>query len=150
MKYITQDGLDSILSDQSLKALAGKLGGIDTDLLELANADAVGEIDGYLRGIYELPLADPVDQLLTTICGDIMKFRLYKRRDERSMPENIITMYKLAISKLEKIQARKITLAVSSTGSPSTSSGAGSETGTIQYHTPTQKFKSHFTGFDGL
>lgn len=147
MKYITQDGLDSILSDQSLKALAGKLGGIDTDLLELANADAVGEIDGYLRGIYDLPLADPVDQLLTTICGDIMKFRLYKRRDERSMPENIITMYKLAISKLEKIQARKITLAV-----PSTSSGDSNstETGTIQYHTPTQKFKSHFTGFDGL
>ena len=147
MKYITQDGLDSILSDQSLKALAGKVGGIDTDLLELANADAVGEIDGYLRGIYELPLADPVDQLLSTICGDIMKFRLYKRRDERSMPENIITMYKLAISKLEKIQARKITLAVP----PSTGSGAGStESGTIQYHTPTQKFKPHFTGFDGL
>ena len=146
MKYITQDGLDSILSDQSLKALAGKLGGIDTDLLELANADAVGEIDGYLRGIYELPLADPVDQLLTTVCGDIMKFRLYKRRDERSMPENILTMYKLAVSKLEKIQARKITLAV-----PSTDSGTDStETGTIQYHTPTQKFKSHFTGFDGL
>ena len=147
MKYITQDGLDSILSDQSLKALAGKLGGIDTDLLELANADAVGEIDGYLRGIYELPLADPIDQLLTTICGDIMKFRLYKRRDERSMPENIITMYKLAISKLEKIQARKITLAV-----PSTSSGDSNstETGTIQYHTPSPKFKPHFTGFDGL
>lgn len=148
MKYITQDGLDSILSDQSLKALAGKVGGIDTDLLELANADAVGEIDGYLRGIYELPLADPVDQLLSTICGDIMKFRLYKRRDERSMPENIITMYKLAISKLEKIQARKITLAVPTT---STGSGADStESGTIQYHTPTQKFKPHFTGFDGL
>ena len=147
MKYITQDGLDSILSDASLKALASKAGVIDEDLLEKANADAVGEIDGYLRGIYELPLADPVDQLLSTICGDIMKFRLYKRRDERSMPENIITMYKLAISKLEKIQARKITLAV-----PSTSSGdsTSTESGTIQYHTPTQKFKPHFTGFDGL
>jgi len=147
MKYITQDGLDSILSDASLKALAGKPGGIDEDLLEKANADAVGEIDGYLRGIYELPLTDPVDQLLSTICGDIMKFRLYKRRDERSMPENIITMYKLAISKLEKIQARKITLAVPST---STGDSTSTESGTIQYHTPTQKFKPHFTGFDGL
>jgi len=147
MKYITQDGLDSILSDASLKALAGKPGGIDEDLLEKANADAVGEIDGYLRGIYELPLADPVDQLLSTICGDIMKFRLYKWRDERSMPENIITMYKLAISKLEKIQSRKITLAVPST---STGDSASTESGTIQYHTPTQKFKPHFTGFDGL
>lgn len=148
MKYITQDGLDSILSDASMKALAGKNGLIDADLLEKANIDAVGEIDGYLRGIYELPLTDPVDPLISTITGDILKFRLYKRQDERSMPDSIITMYKLAVSKLEKIQARKILLDVPS---PSTGSGADStETGTIQYHTPTPKFKSHFTGFDGL
>jgi len=146
MKYITTDGLDSILSDASLKALAGKNGVADEDLLEKANADAVGEIDGYLRGIYELPLADPVDQQLSTICGDIMKFRLYKRRDEKAMPENVITMYKLAVSKLEKIQKRTITLDV-----PSTDSGSGStEMGTIQFKTPTQKFGSHFTGFDNL
>ena len=146
MKYITTEGLDSILSDASLKALAGKAGVIDEDLLEKANADAVAEIDGYLRGIYPLPLIDPVDQQLSTICGDIMKFRLYKRRDEKAMPENVLTMYKLAVSKLEKIQKRVITLDV-----PSTDSGTDStETGTIQYHTPTQKFGSHFTGFDGL
>ena len=146
MKYITTDGLDSILSDASLKALAGKNGVADEDLLEKANADAVGEIDGYLRGIYELPLADPVDQQLSTICGDIMKFRLYKRRDEKAMPENVITIYKLAVSKLENIQKRTITLDV-----PSTDSGSGStEMGTIQFKTPTQKFGSHFTGFDNL
>lgn len=141
MKYITVEGLDSILSDASIKALAGKAGVVDQDLLDNANADAVGEIDGYLRGIYELPLVDPVDQLLSTICGDIMKFRLYKRRDERNMPENILTMYKLATTKLEKIQKRVITLAVPTTG-------AVTEPGTIRYHTPTQKFGSHFTGFD--
>ena len=146
MKYISTEGLDSILSDASLKALAGKAGVTDEDLLEKANADAVAEIDGYLRGIYPLPLIDPVDQQLSTICGDIMKFRLYKRRDEKAMPENVLTMYKLAVSKLEKIQKRIITLDV-----PSTDSGTDStETGTIQYHTPTQKFGSHFTGFDGL
>jgi phage gp36-like protein len=146
MKYITQDGLDSILSDASLKALTAKNGQVDTELLEKTNLDAVGEIDGHLRGIYELPLADPVDQLLSTICGDLMKFRLYKRRDEKAMPENVITMYKLAVSKLEKIHKREITLDV-----PSTTTGSGSDTsesGTIQYHTPTQKFRTHFTGFD--
>jgi phage gp36-like protein len=134
------------MSDASLKALAGKNGVTDEELLEKANADAVGEIDGYLRGIYPLPLADPVDQQLSTICGDIMKFRLYKRRDEKAMPENVITMYKLAVSKLEKIQKRTITLDV-----PSTDSGSSStEMGTIQFKTPTQKFGSHFTGFDNL
>lgn len=146
MKYITTDGLDSILSDQSIKALAGKNGIVDEELLEKANTDAVGEIEGYLRGIYDLPLADPVDALISTITGDLMKFRLYKRRDERSMPENILTMYKLAVSKLEKIQIRKITIAIPQTGADD----ATTEGGTIQYHTPTQKFGSHFTGFDGL
>lgn len=147
MKYITTDGLDSILSDNSIKALAGKNGVVDEDLLEKANTDAVGEIEGYLRGIYDLPLADPVDALISTITGDIMKFRLYKRRDERSMPETIITMYKLAVSKLEKIQIRKITLAIPQSGVENATTTEG---GTIQYHTPTQKFGSHFTGFDGL
>ena len=151
MKYITTEGLDSILSDRSLLALTSSTGSgsgsISAELLEKVNADAVAEIDGYLRGIYPLPLTEPVDQQLSTICGDIMKFRLYKRRDEKAMPENILTMYKLATSKLEKIQKRVITLDVP-TSTPST--GSGSEAGTIQYHTPTQKFKSHFTGFDGL
>lgn len=136
------------MSDRSLVALTSSTGSvsgsISTELLEKVNADAVAEIDGYLRGIYQLPLTEPVDQQLSTICGDIMKFRLYKRRDEKAMPENILTMYKLATSKLEKIQKRIITLDVPS--SPSTSSG--SESGTIQYHTPTQKFGTHFTGFD--
>ena len=147
MKYITTEGLESILSDASIKALAGKAGVVDPDLLDKANADAVGEIEGYLRGIYELPLVDPVDQLISTICGDIMKFRLYKRRDEKNLTDNVLTMYKLAISKLEKIQKRVITLAVPAS-TPLT--GSGSESGTIQFHTPTPKFSSHFTGFDGL
>lgn len=149
MKYITTEGLDSILSDRSLVALApstGSGGGtVAMDLLEKVNTDAVAEIDGYLRGIYPLPLPEPVDQQVSTICGDIMKFRLYKRRDEKAMPENVLTMYKLAVSKLEKIQKRIITLDIAvPAGEPAPDMGA------IKYHTPTQKFGTHFTGFDGL
>lgn len=145
MKYITTDGLNSILSDRSLMALAGKDGLTDQELLEQVNQDAAAEIDGYLRGVYALPLADPVDPLLSTICGDLMKFRLYKRRDEKAMPENVIVMYKLAESKLKDIQLRRIVLAV-----PVPAGETPKGMGTVQYHTPTQKFGNHFTGFDGL
>ena len=145
MKYITTEGLDSILSDRSLMSLAGKAGQTDEVLLESINKDAASEIDGYLRGIYPLPLPDPVDPLLSTICGDLMKFRLYKRRDEKAMPDTVITMYKLAVFKLKDIQTKVILLEVPAPeGEPATGLG------TVKYHTPTQKFGSHFTGFDGL
>ena len=145
MKYITPEGLNSILSDRSLMSLAGKDGQTDLELLENINTDVTAEIDGYLRGVYQLPLADPVDPLLTTICGDLMKFRLYKRRDEKAMPDGVITMYKLAVSKLKDIQLRTIVLAV-----PVTEGETAPGMGTVQYHTPKQKFGNHFTGFDGL
>jgi len=145
MKYITAEGLESILSDWSLKALAGKDGQADQQLLESINKDASAEIDGYLRGIYPLPLPDPVDPLLSTICGDVMKFRLYKRRDEKAMPETVISLYKLAIAKLKDIQNKTILLEV-----PVPEGEPAPGMGTVKYSTPTQKFKNHFTGFDGL
>lgn len=143
MQYVTQEQLDSFLNDRSLKALAGAGGTIDAALLEKVNADAVAEIDGYLRGIYPLPLAVPVDPLVTSICGDIMKFRLLKRRDESAMPENVLEMYKLAVKKLEGIQKRVITLAVAVEGSeePSVASNP------VVFKTPKQKFGEGFTGF---
>jgi phage gp36-like protein len=145
MKYITTEELESILSDRSLMALAGKDGLTDQELLDKVNKDAAAEIDGYLRGIYPLPLAIPVDPLLSTICGDLMKFRLYKRRDEKAMPENVLAMYKLAVSKLKDIQLRTIVLDV-----PVPEGEPAPGLGTVKYNTPTQKFGNHFTGFDGL
>jgi len=147
MKYITQEELDSFVSDRTLLALAGNSGQVDAELLERINADACAEIDGYLRGVYALPLAEPVDPLLRTVCGDIMKFRLYKRRDEKAMPDSIVSMYKLAVSKLKDIQSRTIVLAVPQTEGDET---APEGMGTVKYNTPTQKFGNHFTGFDGL
>lgn len=145
MRYITQEQLDAFLSDYSLRSLIDKAGIIDD-----INEDAASEIDGYLRGIYTLPLAEPVDRLLTTICGDIMKFRLYKRRGEGQLPELVVTMYQMAVKKLERIQERKIMLQLAADGDVPPESGSDSGLGTIRYHTPAQKFPNHFTGFDGL
>ncbi len=146
MKYITQEELESFASDRTLLALAGNNGQIDAELLERINADASAEIDGYLRGVYTLPLAEPTDPLLRTVCGDIMKFRLYKRRDEKAMPDSIVSMYKLAVSKLKDIQNRTIVLSIPEVEGETTEEGMG----TVKYNTPTQKFGNHFTGFDGL
>lgn len=147
MKYITQEQIDQFVNNREMKALATENGTFDMGIIEGANSDAVSEINGYLRGVYDLPLAEPVDGLLTTLCGDIMKFRMYKRRDEKAMPDNVITMYKMAVGKLKDIQNRSVVLDVTDADSGETEA-ANLES--IQYHTPTQKFKSHFTGFDDL
>jgi len=144
MRYITQQQLDAFMSDRSLLQLIDKDG-----LIEEINEDAAGEIDGYLRGIYTLPLQEPVDRMLTTICGDIMKFRLHKRRFDKTMPEPVLELYKMAVKKLERIQERKITLSIAGTDT-APDGGSDSGLGTIRYHTPTQKFPNHFTGLDGL
>lgn len=130
-----------------MKALATENGTFDMGIIEGANADAAAEINGYLRGVYDLPLAEPVDGLLTTLCGDIMKFRMYKRRDEKAMPENVITMYKMAVAKLKDIQNRIVILEVTD---ETTGESEAANLDSIQYKTPAQKFGSHFTGFDDL
>lgn len=150
MKYINQEQLDAFLNDRSLKALAPSSGatGLDSDLLDKVNSMAVAKIDGYLRGVYSLPLVDPVDGMLFTLCGNLMRYYLYERRDAANIPDKILKLYKLAIKDLEQIQKRNIVLEVASTGSATETEPA--TLNTIQYKTPTQKFGSHFTGFDGL
>lgn len=148
MKYITQEQLDGIFSERSLKALAGSGGAIDPELLSKVNAEAVAEMNGYLRGIYNLPLAEPTDPQLSPICGDIMKYRLVARRGgETPIPPHTLEQYKMAVRKLELIQKRSIVLEVADAD---TGEIEPAKLDTIQMNTPTQKFGSHFTGFDGL
>ncbi len=147
MKYINQEQLDAFLNDRSLKALAGTGGVLDAELLEKVNSMATAKIDGYLRGVYSLPLVDPVDGMLLTLCGNLMRYYLYERRDAANIPDKILELYKLAIKDLEQIQKRNIVLEVAN---PETGEQEAATLNAIQYKTPTQKFGSHFTGFDGL
>lgn len=145
MKYITQEQLDAFLNDRSLKALAGTAGVLDVDLLDKMNKMAADKIDGYLRGIYTLPLVDPVDGQLFTICGNLMRYYLYERRDAANIPDKILKLYEYTMKDLEKIQARKIILELTDENTGETEPAELDE---IRVHTPTQKFKPHFTGFD--
>jgi len=146
MKYITQEQLDAFLNDRSLRALAGNSGVIDDALLEKVNKMASDKIDGYLRGIYDLPLSEPVDGQLFTMCGNLMRYYLYERRDAANIPDKILKLYEFTIKDLEKIQMRKIILEVTDADTGETESAELNE---IRVNTPTQKFGSHFTGFDG-
>ena len=151
MKYINQEQLDAFLNDRSLKALAGSTGSptgtLDTALLEKMNEMAVSKIDGYLRGVYSLPLSEPVDGMLFTLCGNLMRYYLYERRDAATIPDKILELYKLTLKDLELIQKRTIVLEVADAETGETEPA---KLNTIQMNTPTQKFGSHFTGFDGL
>lgn len=146
MRYINQEGLDAFLNDRNLKALAGTGGVLDAELLEKVNSMATAKIDGYLRGVYSLPLVDPVDGILLTLCGNLMRYYLYERRDAANIPDKILELYKLAIKDLEKIQNRTIVLEVTDDSGKTETAQINS----IMMNTPTQKFGSHFTGFDGL
>lgn len=111
-------------------------------LLEEVNEDAASEVDGYLRGVYALPLLEPVDRIIKTVTADIMKFRLYKRRDEKNMPEEVLKLYKMTLDRLRDIKNRQCVLEAPGVGADSVSGGS------VVSWTPTQKFKNHFTGFD--
>lgn len=76
---------------------------------------AAGElVDGYLRGRYELPLAE-IPTLLRDVVRTIARFKLYERRPESDMPETVMETYKAAVKTLEQIRSGRITLGVAVT-----------------------------------
>jgi len=72
------------------------------------------EIDSYLRGRYDLPLAS-VPGRIKQISKDIAIYNLYKRRQRDSMPDSIVSIYKERLKELEKIRSGKIDLGIEST-----------------------------------
>lgn len=143
MRYITLDVFSAHIGKRALLQLTDSTADApDEALLEEVNEDAASEVDGYLRGVYSLPLMEPVDRIVKTATADIMKFRLYKRRDEKNMPEEVLKLYRLTLDKLRDIQARRCVLDAQGVGRDTVSAGS------VVSWTPTQKFKNHFTGFD--
>lgn len=143
MRYTTVEEFSAYIGKRALLQLTDSTTDTpDEVLLEEVNQDAASEVDGYLRGVYSLPLLEPVDRIVKTATADIMKFRLYKRRDEKNMPEEVLKLYKLTLDKLRDIQARRCVLEAPGVGQDTVSGGS------VVSWTPTQKFGNHFTGFD--
>lgn len=109
MRYITADEFCAYLGKRALLQLTDSVGeSLNEALLEQVNDAAAGQVDGFLRGVYVLPLVEPVDPVIRMLTAEILKFRLYKRRDEKNLPEVIFKLYERITNRA--IQARGFVL----------------------------------------
>jgi phage gp36-like protein len=113
--------------------------GVSNTLLDALEGKAIGELYGYLRGIYTIPLITPVDSLVVQTINELVHYQLYKQRDAANLPDKISDLYKGAVKRLQSIQKREIVLdapfAVEDADQPSS----------FQFISPPAKFPSGFT-----
>jgi phage gp36-like protein len=130
MLYISEEELFAVLSERDLSDLSDNLETLEkTALLEDINGDAVGLVHGYLRGRYELPMVAP-DAFIKGIVKNVMKFKLYERRDALNVPENIRKWYEVnVLGVLAQIQTGKIVLDAPLLGNASGGAGGGNQGG---------------------
>ncbi len=115
------------------------IAGVSNTLIESLECKAVGELYGYIRGIYTIPLIAPVDTLIVQTVNELMHYQLYKQRDAANLPDKISELYKGAVKRLQSIQKREIVLyaafAVEDADQPSS----------FQFISPPAKFPAGFT-----
>lgn len=145
MKYITLEEFYAfVVKAEVVKLTEGTGGEPNLSVLEDVNFSAVSDLEGYLRGLYLLPLPEPVEPAIKTIVGELMRFYLRTRRNDQNVSDSVFKLYQLTVGKMKDIQLKKIVL-----NAPGLSGETASITsGTVQSWTPTQKFGNHFTGFD--
>lgn len=79
-------------------------GEVVDSVLESAASDAAEIIDGYIRGRYATPFAEPIPKLIIQIAVDLTVYRLYCRRFDQGIPEEISKRYERALKTLREIQ----------------------------------------------
>lgn len=62
MKYITlEEFYGFVVKPEAVKLTEGRDGEPDEKVIEEVNRNAVSDLEGYLRGLYRLPLEEPVE-----------------------------------------------------------------------------------------
>jgi len=114
MAYIDLSILSKYIDSEELIRLTDDTnsGIIDENKIDIAIKNASNELESYLRDIYNEPLPDNLPGELESILADITIFNLYKRRMQLNMPDSIVSIYKDAIDKLEKIRKGIITISI--------------------------------------
>lgn len=111
MPYAVQQNLIDRFSQVELIQLTDKgeppTGAIVVAVLNKALADADGEIDGYLVGVYQLPLPS-VPKNLEMLACDIARYKLY---DDRC-PEHVQKRYDDAVKYLRSVAKGEISLSL--------------------------------------
>jgi len=119
--YATEQELNTHIGEDAVLLLADRDGDMltDAEVVESALIAASGEIDGYIRAQYELPLSAP-NPLLKHLCIDIA---IYHLSDETTITDHRIMRYRDATKTLTSISNGLISLGVSVDGADSDSGG---------------------------
>jgi phage gp36-like protein len=122
MPYADHDDLINRHGEDAVNITFDRLntGSLDTDAEAAALDDASGEIDGYLAGVYTLPLAT-VPVILTQFCCDIA---IYRGAKGTVVSEECRRRYEDAIRYLSKVAEGKIRLFSNDPSAPNGGSGA--------------------------
>ncbi|GGI81688.1 hypothetical protein GCM10007978_19420 [Shewanella hanedai] len=107
-QMIARFGEDELIS---LTDRDGSVGGIASNVLDVAIKDATALINGYLAGRYTLPLATP-PAMLERLCCDIARYGLY----DNGASEQVSKRFDDAVRFLEMVAAGKITLGITTQG----------------------------------
>jgi phage gp36-like protein len=112
MAYITQEILYNFIDQKEVVLLTddNNDGQIDESVLNKAFESADGEIDLYLKDVYQDIPQPTTSKILQSIAADLTIYHLHKRRMRTEMPESITEIYTRAIKRLEDIRAGKISL----------------------------------------
>ncbi len=107
MSYATREDLEKRFDAGQLATVADRDGdGVaDPDVLDLALADATAEIDGWIGGVYALPLPSVPPRLVAVAC-DIAFYRLHPA----DVPEDVRRRYEDAVAFLRAVAEGRATL----------------------------------------
>lgn len=127
MAYTTRQDLDDRIGVDELLMLTdpSNSGLVDEEIIARAMEDADAEIDGYIAGLYSLPLVN-VPSNLIRIAVDIARFRLWNDRAS----EEVRRRYDDAVRYLERVANGSIRL------SPDLAGATTAATGGIAYAKP--------------
>jgi phage gp36-like protein len=116
--YCSQTDIETYIPPATLIELTDddSTGEVNTTIVESVISDASEMVDGYLRGLYEVPV-QTVPKLVKTITVDLCVHALYGRRLTEKMPESLTSRYKNALSLLKQIKLGEVMLGVTSAGS---------------------------------
>jgi len=113
MTYCVAQDLIDRFGDDELISLTDRngFGVIDNNVLSQAISDASAEMDGYLGGRYQLPLAT-LPQMLLPLCCNIARYKLY----DQQASEQVTKRYNAATKFLFSVSKGEISLGVDALG----------------------------------
>ena len=118
---------------------APEVGVVNPELMLSAIAQACSEVDGYLVGVYTLPILVEVP-LLTRIATDIAIYNIWTARPFTPPPRPVETAwpqrYNAAVALLKAIQAGEVAL-VGVDGAMIAKSGVGAAWSSTMHYVPT-------------